>query len=130
MGLDLVGMKIVVKKVVGGYVLLGLKMWILNVLIVDVFVVWVKFEVYGGKICGFVLDKGMVGLIVFKIGGKLSLCVLIIGEIVMNVVEVGEDVLLLNVEGLKGLFGCLNCVCYGISWGVLGVVEFCMYVVW
>jgi glutaryl-CoA dehydrogenase len=44
----------------------------------------------------------------------------------MDGVEVGDDALLPNVEGLKGPFGCLNRARYGISWGVLGAAEFCM----
>ena len=40
-------------------------------------------------------------------------------------VEVGEDALLPNVQGLKGPFGCLNRARYGISWGVMGAAEFC-----
>lgn len=93
-GLDLVGMKIYVIKVDGGYVLNGFKMWIFNSFIVDVFVVWVKFDVYDGKVCGFVFEKGIKGLSVLKIDGKLLLWVLIMGEIVMENVEVGEEVLL------------------------------------
>jgi len=46
---------------------------------------------------------------------------------VMQDVEVGEDALLPNVEGLKGPFGCLNRARYGISWGVMGAAEFCMH---
>jgi glutaryl-CoA dehydrogenase len=49
------------------------------------------------------------------------------GEIVMQDVEVGEDALLPNVEGLKGPFGCLNRARYGISWGVMGAAEFCWH---
>ncbi|MCU9850685.1 acyl-CoA dehydrogenase family protein, partial [Defluviimonas sp. WL0024] len=79
------------------------------------------------KIRGFVLDKGMKGLSAPKIGGKLSLRASITGEIVMDNVEVGEDALLPNVEGLKGPFGCLNRARYGISWGVLGAAEFCWH---
>ncbi len=45
----------------------------------------------------------------------------------MDGVEVGEDALLPNVEGLKGPFGCLNRARYGISWGVLGAAEFCWH---
>jgi glutaryl-CoA dehydrogenase len=51
----------------------------------------------------------------------------ITGEIVMQDVEVGEDALLPNVEGLKGPFGCLNRARYGISWGVMGAAEFCWH---
>ncbi|TKA95118.1 acyl-CoA dehydrogenase [Cereibacter changlensis] len=126
-GSDPAGMKTVAKKTDSGYVLNGSKMWISNAPIADVFVVWAKSEAHGGKIRGFVLDKGMKGLSAPKIGGKLSLRASITGEIVMENVEVGEDALLPYVEGLKGPFGCLNRARYGISWGVLGAAEFCLH---
>ncbi|MBC2835771.1 acyl-CoA dehydrogenase [Paragemmobacter straminiformis] len=126
-GSDPAGMKTTAKKTANGYVLNGAKMWISNAPIADVFVVWAKSEAHGGKIKGFVLEKGMKGLSAPKVGGKLSLRASITGEIVMKDVEVGEDALLPNVEGLKGPFGCLNRARYGISWGVLGAAEFCMH---
>ena len=126
-GSDPAGMKTVAKKTANGYVLNGSKMWISNAPIADVFVVWAKSEAHGGKIRGFVLDKGMKGLSAPKIGGKLSLRASITGEIVMDNVEVGEDALLPYVEGLKGPFGCLNRARYGISWGALGAAEFCLH---
>ena len=126
-GSDPAGMKTVAKKTVSGYVLNGAKMWISNAPIADVFVVWAKSEAHGGKIKGFVLDKGMKGLSAPKVGGKISLRASITGEIVMDNVEVGEDALLPHVEGLKGPFGCLNRARYGISWGVLGAAEFCLH---
>ncbi|AMY68560.1 acyl-CoA dehydrogenase [Frigidibacter mobilis] len=126
-GSDPAGMKTVARKTAGGYVLNGAKMWISNAPLADVFVVWAKSEAHGGKIRGFVLDKGMKGLSAPKIGGKLSLRASITGEIVMQDVEVGEDALLPHVEGLKGPFGCLNRARYGISWGVLGAAEFCWH---
>jgi glutaryl-CoA dehydrogenase len=43
----------------------------------------------------------------------------------MDGVEVGEDALLPNVEGLKGPFGCLNRARYGIAWGSMGAAEYC-----
>ena len=125
-GSDPAGMKTVAKKTANGYVLNGAKMWISNAPIADVFVVWAKSEAHGGKIKGFVLDKGTKGLTAPKIGGKLSLRASVTGEIVLKDVEVGEDALLPFVEGLKGPFGCLNRARYGISWGVLGAAEFCM----
>jgi len=112
-------------KVQGGYVLTGSKMWITNSPIADVFVVWAKSDAHGGKIRGFVLDKGAKGLSAPKIKEKLSLRASITGEIVMDNVEVGEDALLPNVEGLKGPFGCLNRARYGIGWGAMGAAEFC-----
>ncbi|WP_417741090.1 acyl-CoA dehydrogenase [Salipiger sp.] len=124
-GSDPAGMKTRAIKTEGGYRLNGAKMWISNAPIADVFVVWAKSEAHGGKIRGFVLEKGMEGLSAPKIGGKLSLRASITGEIVMEDVEVGEDALLPNVEGLKGPFGCLNRARYGIAWGVMGAAEFC-----
>ena len=126
-GSDPAGMKTVAKKTANGYVLNGAKMWISNSPIADVLVIWAKSDAHGGKIRGFVLEKGMKGLSAPKIAGKLSLRASITGEIVMKDVEVGEDALLPHVEGLKGPFGCLNRARYGISWGVLGAAEFCMH---
>lgn len=125
-GSDPAGMKTTAKKTESGYIISGSKMWISNSPIADVFVIWAKSEAHGGKIRGFVLEKGMEGLSAPKVGGKLSLRASITGEIVMDGVAVGEDALLPNVEGLKGPFGCLNRARYGISWGVLGAAEFCM----
>ena len=114
-------------KTEGGYRLNGTKMWISNAPIADVFVVWAKSEAHGGKIRGFVLEKGMKGLSAPKIEGKLSLRVSVTGEIVMEDVEVGEDALLPYAEGLGGPFGCLNRARYGIAWGAMGVAEACWH---
>ncbi|MEM7631315.1 MAG: acyl-CoA dehydrogenase [Pseudomonadota bacterium] len=126
-GSDPAGMKTVAKKTDDGYVLNGAKMWISNAPIADVFVVWAKSEAHGGKIRGFVLEKGMAGLSAPKIEGKLSLRASITGEIVMQDVAVGEDALLPDVQGLKGPFGCLNRARYGISWGAMGAAEYCWH---
>lgn len=126
-GSDPAGMKTVARKTDGGYVLNGAKMWISNSPIADIFIIWAKSEAHGGKIRGFILEKGMAGLSAPKIGGKLSLRASITGEIVLQDVEVGEDALLPDVEGLKGPFGCLNRARYGISWGALGAAEFCWH---
>jgi glutaryl-CoA dehydrogenase len=124
-GSDPGGMRTKATAVQGGYLLSGTKMWITNSPIADVFVVWAKSEAHGGKIRGFVLEKGMRGLSAPKIKEKLSLRASITGEIVMDGVEVPEDALLPNVEGLKGPFGCLNRARYGIGWGSMGAAEAC-----
>jgi glutaryl-CoA dehydrogenase len=123
-GSDPAGMKTRAEKTDNGYRISGSKMWISNAPIADVFVVWAKSEAHGGKIRGFVLEKGMKGLSAPKIAGKQSLRASVTGEIVMDGVEVGEDALLPNVQGLKGPFGCLNRARYGIAWGVMGAAEF------
>ena len=124
-GSDPGGMRTRAEKTPNGYKLSGSKMWITNSPIADVFVVWAKSEAHGGAIKGFVLEKGMKGLSAPKIKEKLSLRASVTGEIVMDEVEVGEDALLPNVEGLKGPFGCLNRARYGICWGSMGAAEAC-----
>ncbi len=126
-GSDPAAMKTRAVKTANGYRITGSKMWISNAPIADVFVIWAKSEAHDGKIRGFVLEKGMTGLSAPKIGGKQSLRASITGEIVMEDVEVGEEALLPNVQGLKGPFGCLNRARYGIAWGVMGAAEFCWH---
>jgi glutaryl-CoA dehydrogenase len=115
------------KKVDGGYILHGAKMWITNSPIADIFVVWAKDTADNDTIRGFVLEKGMKGLSAPKIEGKFSLRASITGEIVMDQVFVPDENLLPNVKGLKGPFGCLNKARYGISWGAMGAAEFCWH---
>ena len=124
-GSDPAGMKTRAKKVDGGYSLSGSKMWISNSPVADVFVVWAKTD--DEVIRGFVLEKGMKGLSAPKIEGKLSLRASITGEIVMDNVQVPEENLLPNVQGLKGPFGCLNKARFGIAWGAMDAAEFCWH---
>ncbi|MEO0542985.1 MAG: acyl-CoA dehydrogenase [Pseudomonadota bacterium] len=126
-GSDPAGMKTKAEKIDGGYRLTGSKMWISNSPIADVFIVWAKSDAHDGKIRGFILEKGLKGLSAPKIEGKLSLRASVTGEIVMDGVEVDEDALLPNVQGLKGPFGCLNRARYGIAWGVMGAAEDCWH---
>ncbi|MEM1399060.1 MAG: acyl-CoA dehydrogenase family protein, partial [Pseudomonadota bacterium] len=72
-GSDPAGMKTIAKPVDGGFELSGSKTWISNAPIADLFIVWAKSEAHGGKIRGFILEKGMNGLSAPKIDGKLSL---------------------------------------------------------
>jgi len=126
-GSDPGSMKTRAEKIENGYLLNGTKMWISNSPFSDIFVVWAKSKHHGEKIKGFVLEKGVKGLSAPKIKGKQSLRASPTGEIVMDNVEVSEESLLPNVEGLKGPFGCLNRARYGISWGVMGAAEFCWH---
>ncbi len=117
------------KRVDGGWLLTGSKMWISNSPIADVFVVWAKCQGgdFDGRIKGFVLERGMKGLSAPKISGKVGLRASITGEIVMDEVFASDDQLLPGVEGLKGPFTCLNSARYGIAWGALGAAEDCWF---
>jgi len=124
-GSDPGGMRTTAIKTANGYRLNGNKTWISNSPIADVFVIWAKSDAHGGAIRGFVLEKGVDGLSAPKIGHKLSLRASVTGMINLDDVEVSEDALLPNVQGLKGPFGCLNRARYGISWGSMGAAEAC-----
>ncbi|MCA3555275.1 acyl-CoA dehydrogenase [Aestuariivirga sp.] len=122
-GSDPGGMKTRARKVDGGYVLNGAKMWISNSPIADVAVVWGKTE--DGVIRGFIVERGMKGFSTPAIEGKISLRASITGEIVLDNVEVPDANLLPHAKGLGGPFGCLNKARYGIAWGVMGAAEDC-----
>jgi len=127
-GSDVMGMKTRARKVDGGYVLKGSKMWISNAPFADVMVVWAKLdEGKGDVITGFILERGMKGLSTPTIEGKFSLRASATGEIVMDDVLVPEANRLVGVSGLKGPFSCLDNARYGIAWGALGAAEFCWH---
>jgi glutaryl-CoA dehydrogenase len=124
-GSDPGGMKTRAKKVDGGYLISGAKMWITNSPIADIAIVWAKDD--DDTIRGFVVERGMDGFSTPKIDGKFSLRASVTGEIVLDQVMVPEENLLPGVTGLKGPFGCLNRARYGIAWGALGAAEFCWH---
>jgi glutaryl-CoA dehydrogenase len=113
------------RKVDGGYILSGAKMWITNSPVADVFVVWAKDD--QKQIRGFVLEKGWQGLTAPAIHGKVGLRASITGEIVMDEVFCPEENAFPEVRGLKGPFTCLNSARYGIAWGALGAAEDCWH---
>jgi glutaryl-CoA dehydrogenase len=123
-GSDPGGMTTRARKTARGYRISGVKTWISNAPVADVFVIWAKSDAHDGVIRGFVLTKGLKGLSTPKIEGKLSLRASITGMVMMDEVEVDEDALL-EVEGLKGPFSCLSRARYGLSWGAMGAAEFC-----
>src|SRR3954468_7320032 len=124
-GSDPGGMKTRAKKVQGGFLLTGNKMWITNSPIADVFVIWAKDD--EGVIRGFVLEKGMKGLSAPAIHGKFGLRASVTGEIVMDSVFCPEENAFPEVRGLKGPFTCLNSARYGIAWGAMGAAEDCFH---
>jgi glutaryl-CoA dehydrogenase len=122
-GSDPGGMESRARRVDGGYLLSGNKMWITNSPIADVFVVWAKDD--EGQIRGFILEKGWKGLSAPVIHGKVGLRASITGEIVMDEVFVPEENVFPEVRGLKGPFTCLNSARFGIAWGALGAAQAC-----
>ena len=112
------------KRVDGGFLMNGAKMWITNSPISDLAVVWAKLD---NEIRGFIVERNFEGFSTPKIEGKLSLRASVTGQIVLEDVFVPEENLLPNVKGLAGRFGCLNRASYGIAWGSMGAAEACWH---
>jgi glutaryl-CoA dehydrogenase len=124
-GSDPGGMKTRAKRIDGGFVLNGTKMWITNSPIADVAVVWAKLDDEG--IHGFLVERGTKGFSTPKIEGKVSLRASVTGEIVLDGVEIPQENVFPNARGLSGPFGCLNKARYGIAWGAMGAAEDCWH---
>ena len=113
------------RKVDGGWRLSGNKTWITHAPIADLMVVWAKND--EGKVCGFILERGMKGLSTSKIEGKFSVRASPTGEIHMDDVFVPEAQRLPGAIGLAAPFACLNNARFGICWGAMGAAEFCWH---
>lgn len=104
------------KKVEGGYILNGAKMWITNGTLASVAVVWAKLD---GKITGFLVEKGMEGFTAPVMKGKHSLRASVTSELIFQDVFI-PDANKLEVTGLRGPLSCLTNARYGIAYGVIG----------
>ena len=125
-GSDAGGMKSRARKVAGGYLLNGSKMWISHAPVADLFLIWAKDE--GGDVRGFLVERREAkGLTTPKIEGKFSLRASVTGEVAMQDVFVPEANLLPGAKGLRGPFSCLNNARYGIAWGALGAATACWH---
>jgi glutaryl-CoA dehydrogenase len=113
------------RKVDGGWRLTGNKTWITHAPIADLMVVWAKDE--GGKVRGFILERGMRGLSTSKIDGKFSVRASPTGQILMDDVFVPDEQLLVKANGISAPFSCLNNARFGICWGAMGAAEFCWH---
>ena len=116
------GMLTTAKKVDGGYILNGAKMWITNSPIADVMVVWAKLE---GIVNGFLIERSFKGVSTPEIKGKWSLRASSTGEIIMDDVFVPDSHHLPCSNELRCPLECLSQARYGIAWGVLGAAMAC-----
>lgn len=110
------GMLTNAKKIDGGYLLNGAKMWITNGTLADVAVVWAKLD---GRITGFLVEKGMKGFSAPEMKNKHSLRASVTSELIFQDVEIPEANRL-NIDGLKGPLSCLTQARYGIAYGAIG----------
>lgn len=110
------GMLTNAKRIDGGFLLNGAKMWITNGSLADVAVVWAKLD---GVVHGFVVEKGMKGFSAPEMKNKHSLRASVTSELIFQDVEIPEGNLL-SISGLKGPLSCLTQARFGIAWGAIG----------
>ena len=103
-----------------GYIINGVKNWITNAPIADVFIIWALNK--EKKVHGFIVDRKSQGLTT-SIIEKASLKISPTGQIILNNVKVSKNNILPNTQGWKSVFSCLNKARYGIAWGVMGAAE-------
>jgi glutaryl-CoA dehydrogenase len=125
-GSDPASMRTRARRVEGGYVLDGAKMWITNSPIAHVALVWAKVEDGDHtSVRGFLVEREFAGFETPKVRNKLSLRASWTGEIVLERCFVPDENVLPNVEGMKGPLSCLTQARFGIAWGVLGAAMCC-----
>jgi len=117
------GMLTTARTIDGGFVLNGSKRWITNGTLADVALVWARLD--GGRVRGFLVEKGTKGFSSKDIEGKYSLRASATSELVLEDCLLPRDAVLPGVEGLKGPLSCLDAARFGIAWGVLGAAQAC-----
>lgn len=122
-GSDPASMRTTAKKVDGGWVLNGSKMWITNATIADIAIVWANTK---DGIRGFLIEKPFKGFSTKEIKHKMSLRASITGELIFDNVFVPDANFLPGSDkGLGAALSCLNQARYGIAWGAMGAAMAC-----
>ncbi len=112
------GMRTTARTDGASFVLNGAKAWITNGSIADVAVVWARLD--GGKIRGFLVEKGTQGFSTSEHRGKMSLRASVTSQLAFEECRIPKENVLPGVEGIKGPLSCLTQARYGIAWGAIG----------
>lgn len=122
-GSDPSQMRMVAKKVTGGWELTGSKLWITNASQADLAIVWAKTE---AGIRGFIIEKDRPGFKQREIKHKMSLRASVTGELIFDKCHVpDENYLPGSDKGLAAPLSCLTQARFGIAWGVIGAAMAC-----
>src|SRR5690606_35094877 len=111
------------RKVDGGWVLNGTKMWITNGNMAHVAVIWAKDD--DGEIRGFLVETDTPGFSAVEIKDKGSMRLSNTSQLFLDDVRVSDDARLPGAQGLRAPLECLTQARYGIAWGVLGAARAC-----
>lgn len=122
-GSDPSSMKTIAKKVAGGWILNGSKLWITNATLSNIAIVWAKTDL---GIRGFIVEKDFSDFKANEIKHKLSLRASNTGELVFTDCFVPDSHYLPGSDkGLAAALSCLTQARYGIAWGAMGAAMAC-----
>ncbi len=115
------------KKTSDGWVLNGAKMWITNGSTANVGIIGAKIGDLDDheSIRGFIVPTTAQGFSAKDQKGKISLRASDTSELVLEEVELGNEALLPDSNGLKSPLLCLTQARYGIAWGAVGAAMAC-----
>ncbi|MCW5589601.1 MAG: acyl-CoA dehydrogenase family protein [Legionellales bacterium] len=117
------GMRTYAKKVDGGWLLNGAKMWITNASVADLAIVWANTD---EGIRGFIVEKSFNGFKQKEIHHKLSLRASVTGELIFEDCFVPDTQFLPgSTKGLGAPLSCLTQARFGIAWGAMGAAQAC-----
>ena len=122
------GMITTARRVDGGWVLNGTKMWITNGSMADIAIIWAQTGDIGDVkgVRGFVVPADTPGFSARDQKGKLSLLASDTSELYLEDVEVPDSALMPGSDGgLKHPLMCLTQARYGIAWGAIGAAQAC-----
>ena len=121
------GMITTAKRTDSGWLLNGTKMWITNGSMAHVAIVFAQTAENGDPkgIRAFLVPTDTPGFSARDQKGKLSLLASDTSELHLEDVEVPEEALLPETEGLKNALMCLTQARYGIAWGAVGAAMAC-----
>lgn len=128
-GSDVVSMKTTAKKVDGGYLINGTKMWITNGPDADYIVVYAKTdpEAKSRGITAFIVEKGFEGFSVARKLDKFGMRGSNTGELVFEDVFVPEENVLGSINrGVRVLMEGLDLERLVLSAGPIGIMQSCM----
>jgi glutaryl-CoA dehydrogenase len=106
------------------WVITGEKMWITNAQIADVAIVWAR-EGDGGRVMGFIVEKGTRGFSAHDIPHKMSMRASFTGSLNLDAVRLPESSRLPQGMGIAAPLGCLDNARFGVAFGVLGAARDC-----
>lgn len=115
------------KKVDGGWVLNGSKIWITNANLAHLAVVFAQTGETNKDIRGFVVERDTPGFTANEIKKKIGLRASNTGELVFEDCHVPEEALLPGSDsGLRAALSCLDQARYGIAFGAVGSAMACL----